>query len=246
MLSRLFRRRAPGAAFPPPRPGAVVEIIGDIHGRADLLEALPPPEPGAVRVSVGDYVDRGPASRQVLDYLHARTLDDGWICLRGNHEEMFLDFLDNPAKGLRWLRFGGRETLASFGVAELPEMPEEEILRGAAQRVVEAMSFDLRDWLRGLPVLRSFGTLTVVHAGLDPQLPVEAQSESAAIWGHPEFGLYPRADGQWIAHGHTIVKKPAARGGVISLDTGAWTTGRLTMARVAPDGAISFVTAPGG
>ncbi len=240
MLSRLFRSFSSAASAPLPRPGCIVEVIGDIHGRADLLEALGPPETGAIRVTLGDYVDRGPASRRVLEYLHARNTSDGWVCLRGNHEEMFLGFLENPEKAYRWLRYGGAQTLESFGLPGLSDTSEPADLRAAAKHVRAALPFDPVRWLRGLPAIRTFGTLTVVHAGLDPFLPLDAQSEQAALWGHPEFGMMPRQDGQWVVHGHTVVKKPLVRGRVISIDTGAWSTGHLTLVRVAPEGDISF------
>ncbi len=225
-----------------PQPGRVVEIVGDIHGRMDLLAALAPPEPGASRVLVGDYVDRGPDSRAVLEFVRARARDDGWIALKGNHEAMFLDFLEHPEKGARWLRYGGVQTLESFGIHGLSEESGAEAMRQAAGRVRDRMDFDLVGWLRELPAICTFGSLSIVHAGLDPFLPPDAQSARAAVWGHPDFGRLRRPDGQWVAHGHTIVKKPLARDGVISLDTGAYATGRLTMARVAPEGDVSFTT----
>ncbi len=84
---------------------------------------------------------------------------------------------------------------------------------------------------------------TVVHAALDPLLPVDHQPSGTLIWGHADFGKLPRQDGQWVVHGHTIVDAPRILDGVISVDTGAYATGRLTMARITPDGQVSFSTA---
>ena len=64
------------------------------------------------------------------------------------------------------------------------------------------------------------------------------------LWGHPEFERRPRRDGLWIAHGHTIVEEPAATGGRISVDTGAWTSERLTAAAVW-EGEVRFLQTGG-
>ena len=61
----------------------------------------------------------------------------------------------------------------------------------------------------------------------DPNLPLKDQTEEALLWGHRDFGQ-PRPDGLWIGHGHLIVKAARAEAGRISVDTGAWATGRLT------------------
>lgn len=240
MLSRLFRRRPPRAEFAPPRPDHPVEAVGDIHGRIDLLDALPPVADGAVRVLLGDYVDRGPRSREVLERVYERSISGEWICLCGNHEEMFVNFLRDPAGNRRWLGFGGLQTLASFGIRGLTETSGDEILREAAAAVPEKLSFDLFAWIESLPVQWSSGTVTAVHAGLDPARPLARQDRRSIIWGHPDFGTLPRSDGQWIVHGHTIVDAPNVSDGVISIDTGAYATGRLTLARITPEGEISF------
>ncbi|MDV7141371.1 metallophosphoesterase [Tropicimonas sp. TH_r6] len=240
MLSKLFRKRPPQVSFQPPAPEGVVEIVGDLHGRADLLQQLPPVEEGATRILVGDYVDRGPDSRSVLEIAHARSVEEGWICLFGNHEEMMLSFLKDPGPSRRWLRHGGLQTLESFGVGGVTESSEEERLRDAAAAVTEALTADLREWIEDLPTAWTSGTLCVVHAGLDPMLPVSMQPRSVKTWGHPDFGRVPRSDGIWVAHGHTIVDAPMAENGTISTDSGAYATGRLTMARVAPDGTTRF------
>ena len=84
--------------------------------------------------------------------------------------------------------------------------------------------------------------MTVLHAAADPLCPLDQQSDSVLLWGHPEFFKIPREDGQWIVHGHTIVDAPTADKGRISVDTGAYATGRLTAASIA-DGSVDFVTA---
>ena len=76
----------------------------------------------------------------------------------------------------------------------------------------------------------SNGNLHVVHAAAHPEKSLELQPDSVLLWGHPKFERIGRKDGLWIAHGHTIVTTPAVQSGRISVDTGAYATGRLTAA----------------
>lgn len=230
MLSKLSRFLAGSAAPQHPAPGKPpVAVIGDIHGCLDLAEWLVARIgrecPEARIVLAGDMIDRGPDSAGVLDW--ARALP-GAVALRGNHEQMLLDALDDPeAAGPVWLRNGGQETLASFGISE-GDAPRDA-LRAALGPEREA-------WLRGLPLWWQSGTLVVTHAGADPRLPMAHQNPQHLLWGHPAFGRVARRDGLWIAHGHTIVRKPRCAGGVVSVDTGAWRSGRLTAALISDDG----------
>src|SRR5580704_12701808 len=108
-------------------PGLAVYAVGDIHGRLDLLEdLLGRIEEDAGRhhedvdrslIFLGDYIDRGPASRGVVDRLLQGPLQGFYtVHLMGNHEEALLSFLDRVSDGLDWLTFGGLETLLSYGV----------------------------------------------------------------------------------------------------------------------------------
>ena len=75
-----------------------------------------------------------------------------------------------------------------------------------------------------------------MHAGADPAVAIEDQTRGTLLWGHPEFHKTPRNDDTWVVHGHTIVDAPVAENGIISIDTGAYATGRLTVAHVSSDG----------
>jgi len=82
-------------------------------------------DPDAPRVFVGDYVDRGENSADVLRTLFALKDDRKVVCLIGNHEDMMLGFIDDPEKkGARWLRYGGLQTLASFGIGGVTSSSE--------------------------------------------------------------------------------------------------------------------------
>ena len=242
-LASLFRRRTPPAFDAPLAPERPFAAVGDLHGRRDLLDRLIPRLGPRPWVFVGDYIDRGEDSAGVLRTLAEMQASDpgGIVCLAGNHEEMFLRMLDEPARhGPSWLRFGGLQTLASFGLAA-PADRGADAWEDTAQALREALGRDLRDWLTGLPTLWQNGNVAVVHAGADPALPMTDQPGSVLTWGHPEFDDRDRQDGVWVVHGHTIVDAPQARRGRIPIDTGAFATNRLTAVRIAA-GHADFVT----
>lgn len=255
-LRRLFR----GGRQPDPAPDRPLYIIGDVHGRADLLQRLfdiIDADHAAhglrqpLAVFVGDYVDRGDDSRRVLESLQAMEQnlsaagegEGEMICLMGNHEQMMLDFLDDPAAaGPRWLRNGGAQTLASFGVRWATEGASPEMLQAARDALRSAMPEGLEEWLRDLPLIALSGNIAIVHAGADPALPIDAQEPGTLLWGHPEFLIRPRTDALWVAHGHTVVSRPAVAEGRISLDTGAYFSDRLTAAIAVPGEPVRFLS----
>jgi serine/threonine protein phosphatase 1 len=226
---------------PPPFDAAlvtdrVVSVVGDVHGSADALNRLLPQLPGQI-VLVGDLIDRGEDSGAVIDTVMARP---DIICLMGNHEAMLLAFLDDPVEaGPRWLRNGGLQTLASFGVRGGLSAPD---LPGLRDRLARAMTDARVDWLRERPLFWRTGNLVVTHAGADPARPIEDQSRTL-LWGHPDCGQRPRQDGLWIAKGHDIVPEPYAEAGVIAVDTGAYAGGPLTAA-ILGDGPVRFPCIP--
>jgi len=225
---RNWRRR--NTAFPAPAPDQPLAILGDVHGRDDLLYRAPQPDPDAQIVFVGDYVDRGENSAAVLRLLRASP---HIICLMGNHEEMMLRFLDAPEKhGSRWLRYGGLQTLASFGINRMSETSDAKQLAQARDALADAMGAELIAWVQALPSYWQSGNVVVTHAGADPGRPMDLQDTRALRWGHPEFEKTPRQDGLCIVHGHTIVAAPVMERGRINVDTGAYATGRLTIAHI--------------
>ncbi|EAR53132.1 serine/threonine protein phosphatase I [Oceanicola granulosus HTCC2516] len=238
-LSRLMRT---SAEFDPPNPEGKLQVIGDVHGRHDLLlRLLDRLDPDARTVLVGDYIDRGEESAEVLQTCRALVGEGRAVCLMGNHERMLLDFLDSPAGSeRRWLANGGLQTLASFRLAFGPR-PDPEAADQRRDALLEAMGEDLADWLRALPRTTRSGNVAVVHAAADPALPLDAQEDRTLLWGHPDFERTARTDGLWIAHGHTIVDAPSAARGRIATDTGAYATGRLTAA-IIEDGSVRFET----
>jgi serine/threonine protein phosphatase 1 len=243
------RARAPGGFTAPLAPDRRLAVVGDIHGCAllldRLLEAIDARNPGRV-VFVGDFVDRGEQSAEVLERLHgiARAAGEDAVFLTGNHERMMLDFLDDPAaKGARWMRYGGLQTLASYGIGGLGESPSEAQALKARDALARAIGPDILGWLRALPTSFVSGNVAIVHAGANPEKPIPAQSEAALVWGHPAFRKIPRRDGVWVVHGHTIVDEVRPEAGRIGVDTGAYATGRLSAAVIGPDGSLDVVSA---
>jgi serine/threonine protein phosphatase 1 len=204
--------------------------VGDIHGRADLLKKFLINAPDRQIICVGDYIDRGDHSTEVLSMLHARP---DIICLSGNHEEMMLSFLDNPkTHGPRWLRYGGLQTLASFGISGVTETSAPQHLSAARDALYRAIEPKILNWLEHLPTTWQSGNVAIAHAAMDPFTPIQNQVSGVLHWGHPDFMRLPRSDGIWVIHGHTIVDVPTIQNGRIAIDTGAYATGKLTAAHI--------------
>lgn len=225
-----------------PPAGTRLYVIGDVHGRADLLaqlhdmilaDAAAAPEPRKVAVHLGDYVDRGMESRAVVDRLvraPLSTRDAAFedVFLAGNHEAMMLGFLDDPAEGPLWLMNGGAETLLSYGVDAVAElwMPQDLHLLSDALRA--ALPPPHLRFLRGLARWHREGGYLMVHAGIRPGVPIEQQTPHDLMWIRGEFLDSDVDHGALVVHGHTIAERPQLRTNRIGIDTGAKFTNRLT------------------
>ena len=220
-----FEAKAPGTS---PRTYAV----GDVHGRLDLLlraiQAISDHVgDGSFRVvMLGDYVDRGPDSRGVVEFLMA--LQRRWpvVCLKGNHEELMIQAIADPANRRleRWLEYGGEQTLRSYGLGkddDLSGLPQEHLR-----------------WMASLPSTTGDKHRIYVHAGLAPGTPAHRQKEETFLWIRERFlQARPGEFEAHVVHGHTPVWEgkpdPAAPELLehrTNLDTGAFATGVLTVA----------------
>jgi diadenosine tetraphosphatase ApaH/serine/threonine PP2A family protein phosphatase len=214
--------------------------IGDIHGSLDKLRSLlarcehdcagrP-----ARFVFVGDYIDRGPESRGVVEYLRQlqSRLGDNAVCLKGNHEVIATAAFEDSAHDLVWLANGGEATLQSYGVESGRELPADHVA-----------------WLRSLPLTFDDGQRLFVHAGVDPRKPLERQDEQDLLWIRQPFLSDLRDYGRLIVHGHTPVRTgiPELRVNRVNIDTGAVFGGPLTAAVFVPDRRepIDFLQAAG-
>lgn len=228
---------------------APLYVIGDIHGRLDLLDRLieairrDAGDRGAesLTVTVGDYIDRGPDSRGVIDRLMANPFPGRYVALMGNHEAIMRDFLDNPSVGELWARNGGLETLRSFGVPVATSWGWPDFVRAAAD-LRAALTPDETRFLASLRLSFSVGRYFVCHAGVRPGVPLDRQREEDLIWIRGEFLNSDMDFGKIVVHGHTPAPEPEVRTNRINVDTGAVFSGRLTCV-VLEDGRHRFLTA---
>jgi len=234
MRRRLFSSRPAGPAGPRKQRAYAV---GDIHGCLDLLETLleriesdianSAPAKTSI-IFLGDVVDRGPHSAEVIErlrtYSHPRATAH---FIMGNHEEVMLRVIDGERDVLSsWLRFGGAETLKSYGInpRELVKMPDQE--RVAALRSSIPQSH--RQFLSSFADSISFGDYVFVHAGIRPGIGLAEQSQSDLRWIREPFLEDPTDHGFVVVHGHTITNAVDVTPNRIGIDTGAFCTGVLT------------------
>jgi len=229
-------------------PDVRLYVIGDIHGRLDLLERMielvnldiKKSAGDCLVVTLGDYVDRGPNSRGVLDRLLNNPFAGRYVALKGNHEGLLEEFLRNPMIGAQWGRLGGLETLRSFDISVTRWMTNRKSSRAAAQ-LRAAMSRDQTEFLAALKTSLTVGRYFLCHAGVRPGIPLEQQSETDLLWIRDDFLSVPLDFGKIVVHGHTPVAEPELLPNRINVDTGAFATGRLTCA-VLDGGKPRFMT----
>ncbi len=227
---------------------APLYVIGDIHGRLDLLEPLIAAihrDAGArgadsLTVTVGDYVDRGPQSRAVIDRLLANPFPGRYVALKGNHEAAMMAFLDDPGSGGIWWRNGAPPTLRSFGVPVSDSWQPSEAAP-AAEALRAALTPEEIQFLTSLRPAFTVGRYFICHAGVRPGVPLEHQRERDLLWIREEF-LHSGADfGKIVVHGHTPVREPEVRANRINVDTGVILYRRLTCV-VLDEGGHRFLT----
>lgn len=236
-----FLRRKPALALPTYRlpPQTRLYAVGDIHGRLDLLErmlaliladAAETPMARLELVFLGDYVDRGFQSRAVIDRLRGHQ-PPGFTTtfLRGNHEEVMLRFYDGDLGiAMDWLYFGGRETLASYGVTPPPANITPDKLPALQAEFTAKIPVEHVAFLRSTQLHYVCGDYTFVHAGLRPGLGLAQQLREDLLFIRSDFMQSDDDLGTRVVHGHTVVEAPEVRPNRISIDTGAYATGRLT------------------
>lgn len=217
--------------------GERLYAIGDIHGRLDLFEALiekieaDTMARGAADtriVLLGDLIDRGPDSAAMVECARTWDMDFAELeTLLGNHEASMLAILDGQLRWLEsWLGYGGRETLASYGVAA-------ELLEGGEHaEIVEAMRALIpeahREWLKNRPLSIRRGGYFLAHAGVRPGRKLDAQEPKDLLWIRSEFLDSDDDHGAVIVHGHSIAPQPEDKRNRIGIDTGAYFSNSLT------------------
>jgi serine/threonine protein phosphatase 1 len=213
--------------------------IGDLHGCMDKLSEIIRRchDDAAGRsmryVFLGDYVDHGPDSQGVVQFLIElqRTHPDRDVFLKGNHEDLILAAADSDLFEGRWLDNGGIQTLESYELTTAAEIPGDHL-----------------DWLRRLPLFFDDGQRFFVHAGVHPDRPLDRQDEDDLLWIRKPFLLSEKDYGRLVVQGHTPTPNglPDQRPNRLNIDTGA-VYGRSLTAAVFTDQSVApqrFLSSP--
>jgi serine/threonine protein phosphatase 1 len=174
-------------------------VVGDIHARPQELEILLKSlalQPEDRVVFLGDYVDRGPDARAVVDLLLG--MKTSAVCqmtfLKGNHEDMFLDFLGYRGRyGEAFLVNGGNTTVKSY------DLPQTLMGREAAA----ALPPEHLEFYLSLETIHTNEGAFCVHAGINPQRPLDQQHEEELLWIRQEFIFHPHDFPYTVVFGHT-------------------------------------------
>ena len=187
----------------------MIYAIGDIHGCLDPLRRLMDEirlSKGDEVVFMGDYVDRGPDSKGVIDYL--LTLRGRYTFLMGNHERMLLEFLQGRDR-LLFFYNGGKATVDSYG--GLSEIPAAHL-----------------DFLNRLRLYYETDDYLFVHGGIRPGVPLQEQDPKDLLWIREEFYGYPGRYIKTVIFGHTPMREVLMEEDRIGIDTACVYGNKLT------------------
>lgn len=234
-IRKLFDRGAIEQSRAAVPDGQRVYAVGDVHGRLDLFEALiaaveeddaAGPAAETTVVLLGDLVDRGPDSAGVVARAREWQRQRQVRILTGNHEEMFLSSFEKAETLRHFLRFGGKETVLSYGIDHGAYMRAS--VEEVQQMMHAAVPAEDRAFLESFEDMIAVGDYLFVHAGIAPGVALEEQRTHDLRWIREPFLSHSAPHGPVIVHGHTIREQPEDRGNRIGIDTGAYNFGRLT------------------
>ena len=200
-----------------------IYAIGDIHGCYDKLRALMDKIPIDMTrdtlVFIGDYIDRGPNSFDVVQYLvDLKELFPDIVFLKGNHEDMLQKYLSGDDR-LTFMINGGRKTL-------------EDYLSHAKSENASPIPADHLRFFNRLRTSYETEDFIFVHAGLRPKVALEKQSPKDMVWIRQKF-IYSDYDfGKRVIFGHTPFNEPFVKPNKIGIDTGAVYGNRLTCVKL--------------
>lgn len=230
LVARPAKQRTP--TLPP---GQRVYAVGDIHGRLDLFESLiaaierddaSRAEAVSDVILLGDLIDRGPASAGVIARARQWSQERRVEFIQGNHEEMLLVAARKLDAFRSFLKYGGRETLFSYGVD--PDFAMEASTEDLQLAMLDAIPQDDFDFVDGFEKMLRIGDYLFVHAGVRPDTPLDHQLGHDCRWIREPFLTHDGDFGAVVVHGHTITEQPEIRANRIGIDTGAYVHGTLT------------------
>ena len=231
-----------------------VFAVGDIHGCKELLnvihnkiiEASKNKEGEKLLIYLGDYIDREPDIKGTIQTLiDFQPENFTKVFLLGNHEQMLLDFMAGKRNSLYiWLGNGGLETLESYGsdmnsyIDHSMELKDEELIRKQFTRL---LPFSHKNFFNQLILNYEWGNYFFVHAGINPDLPIEKQEKETMLWTREKNFFNPKMTcSKIIVHGHTPVEKIEKYPFRINLDTGSFYSGKLSCLKI-ENGKLSFL-----
>jgi len=236
-FSRKTRKTDDQSSRPVGRAGIRCYVVGDVHGRLDLLEQLGGmidrhergrPALETVVVLLGDLIDRGPDTKGVLNYVLSQQ-DSGrrHIALCGNHEEMLIHSLSGSRQALaRWYANGGDAAMRSYGLDPL-KLPADDPA-GLLRNLEAAIPSRHRQFVRSLPDSVRFGDYFLVHAGIRPGIPLDQQKPQDLRWIRSEFLNSDQPHEAHIVHGHSNLAAAEFHSNRTAIDTSAHESGVLT------------------
>ena len=210
-------------------------VVGDIHGCNNLLKQIHKKildksnnvSGNKLLIYLGDYIDRGPTIKETVQtILYFQPRGFQCIFLLGNHEQMMLDFINNVPDSLyQWILNGGDKTLDSYGVKEISLIKDETI----RDKFVSNIPKDHYQFFNNLFLSYQWEDYFFVHAGIDPDIPLDKQDKNTLIWQRKrKFLANTKAFEKIIVHGHTPQPEIENLTNRINLDTGAFYTGILS------------------
>lgn len=227
---------------------STIYAIGDVHGRSDLLARLinfiaehaHETDQNPQIFFLGDIINRGHDSRGAMEIVR-KTIErwPGSRLLLGNHEKMFIEMLEKPddeSFRQKFVSNGGIPTLMSYVGYDGPYSPEE--VADIAVRFQDHIIL-----MRNASRIATVGRYAFVHAGIDPHVAISEQDEKDLMWIRERFLDHVGPLSHIVVHGHTMLEPtlPVVTENRISLDTGAYHSGVLSMAVIAPEtGAVEF------
>ncbi|MCC9656740.1 metallophosphoesterase family protein [Rhodopirellula halodulae] len=195
--------------------------IGDIHGCIDALRSLVAfvdLRGSDTVVTLGDYVDRGPDTRSVIDWLIAFGQSSSLVALRGNHDVMMLNARINVSDKLKWGQFGGVETLDSYAtedndIPDLDDIPPTH-----------------SDFLARLRPYYETEIHIFVHATVAPNTPMDEQTDWSLYWDRYSERFPGHKSGKFLVCGHKSQDSglPIGNDSSVCIDTGACKGGWLS------------------